>query len=282
MNVQYVHAALGARRAWPSFSCRCVSTGEACQTPGSPFQRCQRTFQVLSGAGRENKGGENKGGRGREGCLWLAPGPWKTGHEKNDRKQWILSSAHSVFRTKAASIDTTEICCGTAVDSRAGKRYLQSGSVHVSRQFSSPSTGYHEHFIGVHLQRETRVSAHVTPACWCELSVNTSFSKHMIKIFGIFFSFFFFTVLPVTEGTLGGRAGAWPGMRCVLQVLKGGSGGCRALHCAHFFGGDTCSRLGKGRTWNHFCTIGVIQCKLKTEHLRYGPSKSTQERLSRK
>lgn len=225
MNVQYVHAALGARRAWPSFSCRCVSTGEACQTPGSPFQRCQRTFQVLSGAGRENKGGENKGGRGREGCLWLAPGPWKTGHEKNDRKQWILSSAHSVFRTKAASIDTTEICCGTAVDSRAGKRYLQSGSVHVSRQFSSPSTGYHEHFIGVHLQRETRVSAHVTPACWCELSVNTSFSKHMIKIFGIFFSFFFFTVLPVTEGTLGGRAGAWPGMRCVLQVLKGGWGG---------------------------------------------------------
>lgn len=101
MNVQYVHAALGARRAWPSFSCRCVSTGEACQTPGSPFQRCQRTFQVLSGAGRENKGGENKGGRGREGCLWLAPGPWKTGHEKNDRKQWILSSAHSVFSHKS-------------------------------------------------------------------------------------------------------------------------------------------------------------------------------------
>lgn len=64
MNVQYVHAALSARRAWPSFSCRCVSTGEACQTPGSPFQRCQRTFQVLSGARIENKGGKNKGGEG--------------------------------------------------------------------------------------------------------------------------------------------------------------------------------------------------------------------------
>lgn len=64
MNVQYVHAALSARRAWPSFSCRCVSTGEACQTPGSPFQRCQRTCQVLSGARIENKGGKNKGGEG--------------------------------------------------------------------------------------------------------------------------------------------------------------------------------------------------------------------------
>lgn len=50
INVQYVHAYLSARRAWPSFSCRCVSTGEACQTPGSPFQRCQRTFQALSDA----------------------------------------------------------------------------------------------------------------------------------------------------------------------------------------------------------------------------------------
>lgn len=67
MNVQYVHAALSVRRAWPSFSCRCVSTGEACQTPGSPFQRCQRTFQVLSGARIENKGGENKGGEGGRG-----------------------------------------------------------------------------------------------------------------------------------------------------------------------------------------------------------------------
>ena len=64
MNVQYMHAALIARRAWPSFSCRCVSTGEACQTPGSPFQRCQRTFRALSGARVENKGGENKGGEG--------------------------------------------------------------------------------------------------------------------------------------------------------------------------------------------------------------------------
>lgn len=59
MNVQYVHAALSARRAWPSFSCRCVSTGEACQTPGSPFQRCQRTFRVLSGA-----------------PVWFCPHPW--------------------------------------------------------------------------------------------------------------------------------------------------------------------------------------------------------------
>lgn len=75
-----MHAALSARRAWPSFSCRCVSTGEACQTPGSPFQRCQRTFQVLSGARIENKIGENKGGevgKGKGGkggvCSWLAP-----------------------------------------------------------------------------------------------------------------------------------------------------------------------------------------------------------------
>lgn len=72
-----------------------------------------------------------------------------------------------------------------------GERYLQSGSVHVSRQFSSPSTGYHEHFIWVHLQRETRVSGHVTPAYWCELSVNTSFNKQIIetiKMKGISFS----------------------------------------------------------------------------------------------
>lgn len=58
LNVQYVHAYVSARRAWPSFSCRCVSTGEACQTPGSPFQRCQRTFRALSDARVENKGGE--------------------------------------------------------------------------------------------------------------------------------------------------------------------------------------------------------------------------------
>lgn len=62
-----MHAALSARRAWPSFSCRCVSTGEACQTPSSPFQRCQRTFRVLSGARVENTGGENKGGKGGGG-----------------------------------------------------------------------------------------------------------------------------------------------------------------------------------------------------------------------
>lgn len=62
-----MHAALTARKAWPSFSCRCVSTGEACQTPGSPFQRCQRTFQVLSGARIENKGGEKQRRGGWEG-----------------------------------------------------------------------------------------------------------------------------------------------------------------------------------------------------------------------
>ena len=63
-RTECAHAVLTARRVWPSFSCRCVSTEEACQTPGSPFQRCQRTFQVLSGARIENKGGENKGGKG--------------------------------------------------------------------------------------------------------------------------------------------------------------------------------------------------------------------------
>lgn len=67
MNAKYMHAALSARIAWPSFSCRCVSTGEACQTPGSPFQRCQRTCQGLSGARIENKGGENKGGESGRG-----------------------------------------------------------------------------------------------------------------------------------------------------------------------------------------------------------------------
>lgn len=72
-----MHAALRARRAWPSFSCRCVSTGEACQTPGSPFQRCQRTFQVLSGARIENKGGENKGGEGYVCvCVCVGEGSW--------------------------------------------------------------------------------------------------------------------------------------------------------------------------------------------------------------
>lgn len=60
INVHYVHAAWGTRRAWLSFSCRCVSTGEACQTPGSPFQRCQRTIQVLSDARIENNDGEKQ------------------------------------------------------------------------------------------------------------------------------------------------------------------------------------------------------------------------------
>lgn len=91
--VQYVHAALIARKAWPSFSCCCVSTGEACQTPGSPFQRCQRTFQVLSGARIENKGGENKGGKG--GCLWLAPKP-----QKGSLQKWqeAMDTAHSLLQ----------------------------------------------------------------------------------------------------------------------------------------------------------------------------------------
>lgn len=86
-----MHAALSARRAWPSFSCRCVSTGEACQTPGSPFQRCQRTFQVLSGARIENKGGENKGGEGGRGrgVFVVSTKSHKKGQCKNDKKQWI-------------------------------------------------------------------------------------------------------------------------------------------------------------------------------------------------
>lgn len=67
---------------------------------------------------------------------------------------------------KAAQIDTK----AEKADGRVRKRYLQSGSVHVSRQLSSPSTGDHEHFIGVHLQRETRVSAHATAARRGELS----------------------------------------------------------------------------------------------------------------
>lgn len=115
-----------------------------------------------------------------------------------------------------------------------GERYLQSGSVHVSRQFSSPSTGYHEHFIGVHLQRETRVSGHVTPV-W-------TFSEHKLQQTDNNNTWwkkrdsFLLTVLPVPviEGTVGGRAGVWPGMRAVLQVLKGW-GRCRVLHCAHFW-----------------------------------------------
>lgn len=69
VNVQYVHAYLSARRAWPSFSCRCVSTGEACQTPGSPFQRCQRTFQALSDARIQ----KNKGGEKQKNARGLAP-----------------------------------------------------------------------------------------------------------------------------------------------------------------------------------------------------------------
>lgn len=89
MNVQYVHAALSARRAWPSFSCRCVSTGEACQTPGSPFQRCQRTFRALSGARIENKGGENKGGEGGR-VFVVSTKATKRVNCKNDKKQWIL------------------------------------------------------------------------------------------------------------------------------------------------------------------------------------------------
>lgn len=146
------------------------------------------------------------------------------------------------FRTKAASIDTTEICCGTAVGSRAGKRYLQSGSVHVSRQFSSPSTGYHEHFIGVHLQRETRVSAHVTPACWCELSVNTSFSKHDKNIWDFLFSFY---STACDRGNTGWESRCVTGNEGCSAGSEGGleGRGCRVLHCAHFFfGGDTCSR----------------------------------------
>lgn len=50
------------------------------------------------------------------------------------------------------------------VDSQVENWYLQSGSVHIPGQFSSPSTGYHEHFIGIHLQKETLISEQVTPS----------------------------------------------------------------------------------------------------------------------
>lgn len=233
MNVQLcaLHAALAARRAWPSFSCRCVSTGEACQTPGSPSQRCQRTFQVLSGAGRENKGGrKNKGWGGEEECLWLGGRKKRVATKKMTRSKWILfgrfgsvlfCSAWFCLQ-KAAQIDTK----AEKADGRVRKRYLQSGSVHVSRQLSSPSTGDHEHFIGVHLQRETRVSAHATATRRGELSVNTSFSRQRMekKYLGFFDCLFFFLFFFLysaacdTGGTLG-----WEN-RCV-------TGGNEGLFC---------------------------------------------------
>lgn len=87
INVQYVHADLSPRRAWPSFSCRCVSTGEACQTPGSPFQRCQRTFRVLSDARIENKGGEKQ-----NNARGLTPRL-----QKRSLQKWqTMSTAHSL------------------------------------------------------------------------------------------------------------------------------------------------------------------------------------------
>lgn len=126
----------------------------------------------------------------------------------------------------------------------SGERYLQSGSVHVSRQFSSPSTGYHEHFIGVHLQRETRVSGHVTPACWCELSVNTSFNKQRIIIMSVFI---FLNSSACDRGNTGWES------RCVTgnEGCSAGSEGVWEVQGATLctlFGGDTCRRLGKGRT----------------------------------
>lgn len=191
--------------------------------------------------------GRTKGEKTKEGEVGREAGVFvvSTRAVKNrSREKW--QEAMDSFRTfrfrtsrtcESCSIDTIESSCGTAVDGRAGKRYLQSGSVHVSRQFSSPSTGYHEHFIGVHLQRETRVSAHVTPACWCELSVNTSFSKHdKKKILGIFFLFFFCFLqycLWQREHWVGEqvRDREW-GVFC--RFWRGGAK-CRVLHCAHFF-----------------------------------------------
>lgn len=178
MNVQYVHAALSARRAWPSFSCRCVSTGEACQTPGSPFQRCQRTCQVLSGARIENKGGENKGG---EGVFVIS-----TKAIKGSQQKWqeAMDTAHSLQKLYLCNFLITqrkEIQYQLQTV-RWKNWYLKSGSVHIPGQFSSPSTGYHEHFIGVHLQKETLVSAQVKPTSWSEASKPCKQRFHETKL----------------------------------------------------------------------------------------------------
>lgn len=73
--------------------------------------------------------------------------------------------------------------------------YLKSGSVHIPGQFSSPSTGYHEHFIGVHLQKETLVSAQVKPTSWSEASkpCKQRFHETKLLVWGIVI------ILPVIE-----------------------------------------------------------------------------------
>lgn len=116
------------------------------------------------------KGGGNKGGEGWG--LWLARGPtkkrlWTKMTGSNGFFPTILFCAQ-VALVKAAKLTTNESWGGSA---GLWGRYLQPGSVHVSRQLSSPPTGYHEHFIGVHLQKEKGVSAHITPAGCCEISL---------------------------------------------------------------------------------------------------------------
>lgn len=140
--------------------------------------------------------------------MWLAPKAVETGHDKNDKKQWIphIPFGHNLHLCNLLHLHKVETF---AIELRTVRRksgYLQSGSVHISRQFSSPSTGYHEHFIGIHLQRETLISAQVKPTRWSEAFKAQSFIKQMVqnKVFreggerGVIF-----TVLPVTEGTLG-------------------------------------------------------------------------------
>lgn len=76
------------------------------------------------------------------------------------RSKWILHIPRYGRICVTCSLHKAEKCSIIA-EGQVENRYLQSGSVHIPGQFSSPSTGYHEHFIGIHLQEETFISGQV-------------------------------------------------------------------------------------------------------------------------
>lgn len=79
--------------------------------------------------------------------------------------QEAMDTAHSLLQLYLCNMLFTQSKRNpvSTADSQVENWYLQSGSVHIPGQFSSPSTGYHEHFIGVHLQKETLISEQVKP-----------------------------------------------------------------------------------------------------------------------
>lgn len=128
--------------------------------------------------------------------------------------------------------------------------YLQSGSVHIPGQFSSPSTGYHEHFIGIHLQKgDTHqcIGSHTQVV----LTINNFIWRNNNNYVNV--------LVIVTEGRSGKRAGMWQedDWQFVGEMLVG----CHGVHNL------TC-KISRKKGLTQFCKGGILrtnQYKLKKQ-----------------